>query len=114
MSKLLSYGLLSSNIILLVIGQILFKIGLQQSGGLQWVKLILSPAIWSGLMLYGIATIVWFIVLSRLPLSVAYPMQSLAYVLAMFPAVWLFGEELTLTKVAGVIVILFGVYLIAK
>ncbi|MGZ9586582.1 EamA family transporter [Paenibacillus marinisediminis] len=114
MSKTLSYGLLFSNIILLVIGQILFKIGLQQSGGLQWVKLALSPAIWVGLMLYGVATIVWFIVLSRLPLGVAYPMQSLAYVLAMFAAVWLFGEELTLTKVAGVVVILFGVYLIAK
>lgn len=114
MSKLLSYGLLFSNIILLVTGQIMFKIGLQQSGGLHWGKLALSPAIWIGLLLYGIATIVWFIILSRLPLGVAYPMQSFAYVLAMFAAVWLFGEELTLAKGAGVIVILFGVYLIAK
>ncbi|MGZ9583942.1 EamA family transporter [Paenibacillus marinisediminis] len=114
MSKMLSYGILFSNIILLVIGQIMFKFGLQQSGGLNWIKLIVSPSIWVGFALYGIGTVLWFIVLSRLPLGVAYPMQSLAYVLAMFAAVWLFGETLTLSKIVGVLVILFGVYLIAK
>lgn len=114
MSKMLNYGLLFSNIILLVIGQIMFKLGLQQSGGLQWMKLIMSPMIWAGMALYGGATVLWFAVLSRMPLSVAYPMQSIAYVLAMFAAVWLFQEQLTATKIAGVIVILVGVYLIAK
>lgn len=114
MSKMISYTLLFSNIILLVCGQVLFKIGLQRSGGLQWVKLLQSPAIWAGFLLYGIATILWFAVLSRLPLSVAYPLQSLAYVLALLPAFFLFGESISATKLAGVVVILIGTYLIAK
>jgi multidrug transporter EmrE-like cation transporter len=53
-------------------------------------------------------------VLSRLPLSVAYPLQALAYVLALIPAYFLFHESITLTKLAGVAVILLGVYLLAK
>ncbi|MCJ8014417.1 EamA family transporter [Paenibacillus sp. KQZ6P-2] len=114
MNTIVSYILLLLNIILLVCGQILFKLGLQNSGGLHWMKLISSVHIWSGLCLYGLATLLWFAVLSRLPLSVAYPLQSLAYVLALIPAYFLFHETMSITKIAGVAVIIFGAYLIVK
>lgn len=114
MKATVSYIYLFLNIVLLVSGQILFKLGIQNSGGLQIMKLASSLYIWSGLFLYGLATIIWFIVLSRLPLSVAYPLQSLAYVLAIIPAYFLFNETITLTKLAGVGVIMLGAYLIVK
>ncbi|MNJ43739.1 putative 4-amino-4-deoxy-L-arabinose-phosphoundecaprenol flippase subunit ArnF [compost metagenome] len=113
-AKLISYGMLLGNIVLLVTGQVLFKLGLQRAGGLVWQKMITSPLLISGLALYGIATLLWFAVLTRLPLSQAYPMQALAYVLALVPAYFLFGEVMTLSKFAGVAVILCGVYLLAK
>ncbi|MCU6709632.1 hypothetical protein M6D81_13075 [Paenibacillus sp. J5C_2022] len=47
--------------------------------------------------LYGTATVLWFVVLSRLPLSIAYPLQSVAYVLAMLVDGPVFGETVTLT-----------------
>lgn len=114
MKAFVSYIYLLLNIVLLVFGQILFKLGIQNSGGLHLAKLLSSAYIWSGLVLYGFATILWFIVLSRLPLSVAYPLQSLAYVLAILPAYFLFNETITLTKIAGMAVIVFGAYLIVK
>ncbi|WP_068783911.1 EamA family transporter [Paenibacillus phocaensis] len=114
MDKTLSYLLLLGNILLLVTGQVLFKIGLSRSGGLHWVKLATSPAVIGGIVLYVLATLLWFAVLSRLPLSVAYPLQALAYVLALIPAYFLFHETITLTKLAGVAVILLGVVLLAK
>ncbi|MBP2001892.1 drug/metabolite transporter (DMT)-like permease [Paenibacillus shirakamiensis] len=118
MDKMISYVYLLANILLLVTGQMLFKIGLSKNGGLQgigqWAKLIFSPTILGGLALYGIATLLWFAVLNRLPLTVAYPMQSLAYVFAMVGAYFIFGEIITATKIAGVAVILVGVYLLAK
>ncbi|MNE29332.1 4-amino-4-deoxy-L-arabinose-phosphoundecaprenol flippase subunit ArnF [compost metagenome] len=114
MDKTISYLLLLGNIVLLVTGQMLFKIGLDRSGGLNWNKLIISPFVISGVALYGIATILWFAVLTRLPLSVAYPMQAFAYVLAMVPAYFMFGESITPSKLAGVAVIMFGVYLLAR
>ncbi|PWW00875.1 EamA-like transporter family protein [Paenibacillus cellulosilyticus] len=114
MSKTISYLLLFGNVMLLVAGQILFKFGLQRAGGLQWLRIAQSPAIWSGLVLYGIATLLWFAVLTRLPLSIAYPMQSMAYVLGLLAAWFIFDETLSATKIAGCVVILIGVYLIAK
>lgn len=114
MSKMISYFLLFGNVLLLVAGQILFKIGLQRVGGLHWLRIAQSPAIWSGLVLYGVATLLWFAVLTRLPLSVAYPMQSMAYVLGLLAAWFIFDETLSATKIAGCVVILIGVYLIAK
>lgn len=114
MDKTISYLLLLGNIVLLVTGQMLFKIGLSRSGGLHWGKLITSPSVIGGVALYGIATLLWFAVLTRMPLSVAYPMQAFAYVLAMIPAYFMFNETITPTKLAGVAVILFGVYLLAK
>ncbi|MBP1907776.1 drug/metabolite transporter (DMT)-like permease [Paenibacillus turicensis] len=113
-AKLISYGMLLGNIVLLVTGQVLFKLGLQRAGGFVWQKMITSPLLISGLALYGIATILWFGVLTRLPLSQAYPMQALAYVIALLPAYFLFGEIITMTKLAGVAVILVGVYLLAR
>ncbi|MBD3921634.1 EamA family transporter [Paenibacillus sp. PR3] len=114
MSKTISYLLLFGNVLLLVAGQILFKMGLQRTDGLHWLRIAQSPAIWSGLVLYGVATLLWFAVLTRLPLSVAYPMQSMAYVLGLLAAWFIFDETLPFTKIAGCVVILFGVYLIAK
>ncbi len=37
-AKLISYGMLLGNIVLLVTGQVLFKLGLQRAGGFVWQK----------------------------------------------------------------------------
>lgn len=107
------YVLLFANVILLVIGQTLFKLGIEKSGGLQWLQLATSGYIWGGLALYGIATMVWFAVLSRLPLSVAYPLQSTAYVFGLLAAWMIFRETIALKQWLGVAIIIAGAYLIA-
>ena len=109
-----SYLILLSNIILLVSGQTMFKLGIEKIGGLDWIKMITSFYILGGLALYGIATILWFVVLSRLPLSVAYPLQSFAYVLGFLVAGIVFGETITLTRWSGMAIILLGVYVISR
>jgi EamA-like transporter family. len=105
------------NIIMLVAGQVLFKIGLSKSGGIDLLspwKVFAEPYILAGLFLYGLATVVWFIILSRMPLSVSYPIQSLAYVAGMIAAVLIFHEKVTLTQWLGAGLIIGGVILIAK
>ncbi|WP_342672441.1 EamA family transporter [Paenibacillus tianmuensis] len=109
-----SYLMLFGNILLLVSGQILFKFGLQKIGGFDLVKVAVSPFIISGLALYVVATVLWFIVLTKMSLSVAYPLQSLAYILGLIAAWFFFGEVITMTKWVGVAAILFGAYMIAK
>ncbi|WP_211750268.1 EamA family transporter [Paenibacillus sp. Marseille-Q4541] len=111
-----SYLLLALNILMLSGGQILFKIGLEKMGGvnlLQAWKAIFNPVIFSGLLLYVMATLIWFVVLSRIPLSVAYPTQSIAYILGIVASFYLFNEPVSVMKWLGAIFILIGVVFIA-
>lgn len=111
----MAYVLLVLNILFLVAGQIVWKMGLNGQGGLQLnniLTVMLSPLILLGIALYGIATILWLFVLSRLPLSVAYPMQSLAYVLGLIVAWWIFGEAIPLNRWIGAGIIVAGVMVI--
>ncbi|ANF98436.1 EamA family transporter [Paenibacillus bovis] len=112
----ISYTLLLLNILMLVSGQAFFKLGLEKLGGVNlgnaW-KALLSPTIIIGLGLYAVATLVWFVVLSRLPLSVAYPIQSLAYVLGIVLSIMMFHETVSTMKWIGAAIIVIGVLFIA-
>ena len=67
-----------------------------------------------GLVLYGISVIVWIAGLSRVPVSVAYPMLSLGYVVNAVAAWYLFGEALSLQRLIGIGIILIGVLVLAR
>ncbi|WP_200760910.1 DMT family transporter [Effusibacillus dendaii] len=112
----MNYLYLFINIVLLVLGQVFFKIGLERIGGVSlnnlW-KAAASPAILIGLLLYVATTGLWFVILSRMPFSIAYPLQSLAYALGVAIAVFYFGETVPLIRWIGVFVILVGVILVA-
>jgi len=110
-----AYALLLLNIVLLVAGQTVWKIGLDRLGGLHLhnaLQVAASPWIVSGILLYGLATLIWLAVLSRLPLSAAYPMQSLAYVFALLLAWLLFGEAVPPNRWIGTGIILAGVFVV--
>ncbi|EHL79073.1 EamA family transporter [Bacillus smithii] len=114
----INFVLILVNTLILVSGQFLWKYGMMKSGQsfsslLGILKLLLSPYILTGLILYGAATVLWLFILSKVPLSVAYPIQSLAYVFALFGAYFFFGETLTSWKIAGVLLIVAGVAMIS-
>jgi len=68
----------------------------------------------AGLICYVISVIVWLLVLSRMEVSIAYPMVSIGYIVNAFAAYYLFAEDLTLTKVLGIGIIIIGVFLVAR
>lgn len=76
--------------------------------------LALEPAFWAALIAYGISVLVWVVGLSRVPVSQAYPLLSLGYVVNALLAWWLFGEMLTATRIAGIGIVIVGVILIAR
>ena len=49
---------------------------------------------------YGVSLIVWILGLSRVPVSIAYPMLSLGYVVNAIAAHYLFGEAVTVHALA--------------
>ncbi len=113
----MNYILTLVNILLLVVGQTVWKIGIEKMplnsiGNI--LSAIFSPLILLGIALYGLATVIWIYLLSKFPLSVLYPLQSLAYVLGMVVALLIFHEHISATRWIGVAFIMFGVYLISK
>lgn len=78
------------------------------------VTVALSPFILLGLLCYVLSVGIWIVALSRVDVSVAYPMLSIGYVVNAIAAAMLFGEAIGALRVAGIAVILIGVFLIAR
>lgn len=114
--SLLYVLMILSNVILLVGGQTLWKYGLRNMDltSLKSVLLAMfSPWVIGGIVLYVIATVIWIYLLNKLSLSLLYPLQSLAYVAAIFVSLFVFHEHIPPLRWVGVGVILVGVSLVA-
>ncbi|MHB8533683.1 MAG: EamA family transporter [Solirubrobacteraceae bacterium] len=78
------------------------------------VLLIHSPAFWVGMFCYAASLCVWLAALAKAPVSIAYPMLSLGYVVvAGASALWL-GETLSPAKAFGIALICAGVVLVGR
>lgn len=106
-----------------VTGEILLKQGMNRIGDFSLdpdmlvsslFRAFTNPFVLGGFVFIFSGSIFWLAVLSRLQLSYAYPMLSLSYVIVVF-ASWIFlGEDLSLTRLAGVLIIVSGVFVVFK
>ncbi|MGA8054389.1 MAG: SMR family transporter [Burkholderiales bacterium] len=104
-------------------GQLLLKAGVTAVGHFDLsagnvlpigLKLALQPAILGGISCYVMSLALWIVALSRVEVSVAYPMVSLGYALTAVAAWWLLGESLTPMRLGGIGLIILGVAVVAK
>ena len=77
-------------------------------------KVMFNLPIIAGLGCYAVSVVVWILALSRVEVSIAYPMRSVGYVLNAVAAWWLFGESVNAQKIAGIGLIIVGVWLVAR
>jgi multidrug transporter EmrE-like cation transporter len=116
-------GLILSGVLLNTIAQFLLKAGTRALGSLQFADraafdfffaAATSPYIIGGLVCYVASFGLWIGVLSRLDVSVAYPLLSIGYVISAFAAYYVFGEPLSANKLAGIGLILLGVIVLSR
>jgi drug/metabolite transporter (DMT)-like permease len=121
--KLADFGVLLCGVLLNAFAQLWLKAATRISGPLvatdatvmaRGLKLLAVPSLWYALTAYGVSVIVWIVGLSRVPVSQAYPLLSLGYVLNIGLAWWLFSEVPNAQRVLGVAVIIVGVVLVAR
>ena len=119
----LTFSLLMTGVLLNAAAQLLLKAGTNRVGEFAFAldnlvpigtKLATSPFILAGLGCYVVSVVVWILGLSRVPVSVAYPMLSVGYIVNAILAWWLFGESITAQKVVGIGFIVVGVFLVAR
>jgi multidrug transporter EmrE-like cation transporter len=87
------------------------------SGGIvgQLLKFVYDPKFSIGFILYGLATLLWFAVISVVPLSTCYPvLVSITFVLVTFGSAFFFGESISLQKLIGIAVILAGIVAVSR
>lgn len=121
--KLADFSVLCCGVLLNAFAQLWLKAATRVSGPLvasdaalasRALQLLAVPSLWYALTAYGLSVIVWIVGLSRVPVSQAYPLLSLGYVLNIGLAWWLFGEVPNAQRVIGVGVIIAGVVLVAR
>ena len=121
--NLISFALIISGVLLNATAQLLLKAGTNSIGHFEFhadnivpigMKLAFQPHILSGMACYAISLVVWIMALSRVPVSIAYPMLSLSYVLVYIGAVlWpRIGESASFERTCGILLVVAGVVLI--
>ncbi len=76
--------------------------------------LVRIPAIYAGLVLFGLSALVWLVVLSRASLSFAYPFAALTYVLILLFDLLILDETVPPLRWAGVALIVAGIFLVSR
>ena len=120
---LATFGLILTGVLLNAAAQLLLKAGVQPLGELSvdfanllptTARVLMQWPILAGLGCYVLSVGVWIVGLSRVEVSLAYPMLSLGYVVNALAAWWLFGEALGPMRWAGMMLILAGVLVMSR
>jgi multidrug transporter EmrE-like cation transporter len=121
--NLSGFSFLMAGVLLNAVAQLLLKAGTNVLGIItltrdnwtgEFARMAFEPHFIAGAACYAISLVVWILGLSRVPVSIAYPMLSVGYVINAIAAYYLFGEAVTLTRWTGIAFIVLGVWLVAR
>ncbi len=100
-------------VLLIAVGQLMFKSAAShwKVDGWSWSTLtgFLSPIMIAALVVYGLATVLWVYVLRSVPLSAAYAIFALAFLVVPLLAHFVLGERLTANVLVGGLIIVAGI-----
>ena len=121
-SRLASLGLLLISVTFAIAGQLTLKSAMTDIGRIGQTELrslgdtltraIKEPKLWGGLFLFGISALFWLVVLSRVNLSVAYPIVGISYIIIVAFAKFFLNEHVPPMRWVGVTVIAVGIAII--
>lgn len=115
------YILIVVSVLLNASAQLFIKRGMTSIGSVSFdfgslfsliIKAITNTPIMLGMASYAVSILLWMVVLSRVNVSVAYPLLSIGYIFTAVMAYFLFNEPFTVQKITGIFVICFGVFLL--
>lgn len=119
----ISFTLIMIGVLLNAAAQLLLKAGTNSVGAFAFSRENILPVGWqlatephiiAGMSCYVISVVVWVLALSRVEVSIAYPMVSIGYLLNAIAAWYLFGEAVSMTRLVGIGVIILGVFIVSR
>ena len=121
--SIISFSLVLTGVLLNAAAQLMLKAGTNAIGAFEFTaanvvpvgwKIATQPYVVSGIACYVVSVVVWILALSRTEVSIAYPMLSIGYVVNAAAAWYLFGEAVTPMRLAGIGIVVLGVFIIAR
>lgn len=121
--RLADFGWLMTGVVLNSLAQLALKMATGTTGVIEgtrrgvWVasqQLAASLAFWLALTAYGLSVAAWVIGLSRVPVSQAYPVLSVGYIITALLALIVLGESIGPARWAGIGLIIAGVLLVSR
>jgi multidrug transporter EmrE-like cation transporter len=118
-----AFLLIITGVLLNAVAQLALKASVNDMGAISvsfntaipvFTRLAIEPWLWVGLTCYGISVIVWILALSRVDVSIAYPMLSIGYIVNAVAAWSLFGEVMNTQRVLGIGIIIVGVIVLTR
>jgi multidrug transporter EmrE-like cation transporter len=103
--------------------QLMLKVGMSRIGQFEFsfantwpigLKVASNPFIMTGIGMYVVSVGVWLMVLSRMEVSMAYPMLSIGYIANALAAYYFLGEPLSSLRMLGIFIIIAGVVVVAR
>ncbi|MGH2786480.1 MAG: EamA family transporter [Actinomycetota bacterium] len=121
-SAAISLVLILVSVVFAVAGQVTLKSAMTEVGRIgaaqvtdaadTILRAVKEPRLWAGLFLFGISALFWLVVLSRVPLSVAYPFVGMSYVLVVLLSRFVLHEQVPASRWLGVFVVAAGIVII--
>jgi multidrug transporter EmrE-like cation transporter len=121
----LSWGMLVISVVFNALGVFIIKMRINVLGPIKieslreimsyFLMLCKSPIVLSGLLMFSLAPFLFAIALSRMEITIAYPVQiGLNFVILFVLAVLFLGETLTIHKMIGTVLVLISIYFLSK
>jgi multidrug transporter EmrE-like cation transporter len=114
-------AILAANVVLTVLAQSLLRAGMRRVGegsaslGAAAARAVVDTRVLGGVLTFGGSLLLWLWLLSKMRISVVYPLQqSLVFIALQFVAWRWLGEGWSPTRLAGVLVVCVGVFLLAR
>jgi len=105
--------------LLITMAQLLLKVSLKQFGAFHWSWSYVKNALLNPIFfLAGVCALsgmlLWMYLLKKYELSVIYPLTGISFIFGVMAARWILQEPVPLSRWIGVVIIIVGVYFVAK
>lgn len=114
-----SLALVLFSVVAAASGQLMLKYGMQSAtarshstGGSLVLAVATTPWVIGGLAIFAVSAVAWLGVLSRLPLSVAYPFNALGYIAILGASIVFLHERANLLTWAGSLIVVAGLVIV--
>jgi multidrug transporter EmrE-like cation transporter len=77
-------------------------------------SMLMTPWVWTAILCTFLAGVAWMLALTRFELTYAFPFTGVSFVLILFAGAFMFGEHVSLARIAGTLLVVLGLVVVVR